>query len=351
MKRLKHTTTIITKMPPRTNKIQKEEGAGAAAAVSVPTPQIDISKGRKRATVSTTVESASESETVLAHSDSEISEVSPPKKGGRKKKTVIETVPSDTESGVASAADTTVPPMSVDEIKIYISSMTEQLVAMRKNMKPNMELSQDDLYLIQGGFMKFKKEVVDLDTMITNVSIRTHKKISKLNNATSSSKRPKPVLSEEEKQQRKANAPVNQMKTVVPEIAQFIREHNGEHLLERELKDDDFSSAEIQNYIRDLITKEYIVKNEDGTDMSGKPFYTTRGELGEFLELLRVQIVAHGDPEKVEIRERQKLRKVRGSNEKIEKSVVSGLIHEDGTFPEHFHNTSIMALAPFAFVR
>ncbi len=344
-------------MPPRTNKIQKEEGAGAAAAVSVPTPQIDISKGRKRATVSTTVESASESETVLAHSDSE---VSPPKKGGRKKKTVIETVPSDTESGVASAADTTVPPMSVDEIKIYISSMTEQLVAMRKNMKPNMELSEDDLYLIQGGFMKFKEEVGALDKMITNVSIRAHKKISKghiseLKSATSSSSRkPKKEVSEEEIQQRKANASVNKMKTVVPEIAQFIRGHDGEDILERELEDDDFSSAEIQKYIRHLIHEnkdEYIVKNADGTDMSGKPFYTTRGELGEFLELLRVQIVAHGDPEKVEIRERQKLRKVRGSNEKTEESVVSGLIHEDGTFPEHFHNTSIMALAPFAFVR
>jgi hypothetical protein len=350
-------------MPPRTNKIQKEEGAGAAAATSVvveiPAPQIDISKGRKKKTVIETVESASESETVLAHSDSEISEVSPPKKGGRKKKTMMKTVSSDTESGVASAADTTVPPpMSVDEIKTYMFSMTEQLVAMRKNMKPNMELSEDDLYLIQSGFMKLKEEVGALDKMITNLSIRAHKKISKghiseLKSATSSSRKPKKEVSEEEIQQRKANASVNKMKTVVPEIAQFIREHDGEDTLERELEDDDFSSAEIQKFIRHLIHEnkdEYIVKNEDGTDMSGKPFYTTRGQLGEFLELLRVQIVARGVREKVEIRERQKLRRVRGSNEQIQESVVSGLIHEDGTFPEHFYNTSIMALTPFAFV-
>jgi hypothetical protein len=212
----------------------------------------------------------------LAHSDSEISEVSPPKKGeisevsppkkgGRKKKTMMETVSSDTESGVASAADTTVPPMSVDEIKTYMFSMTEQLVAMRKNMKPNMELSEDDLYLIQSGFMKFKEEVGALDKMITNVSIRAHKKISKghiseLKSATgSSSRKPKNDISEEEKETRRINSSINRPKEVISSLAEYINNRYGDNkddFFEREITDNCYSPVEIQKLIRDVINED-----------------------------------------------------------------------------------------------
>jgi hypothetical protein len=330
-----HNNNFYLEMPPKTRTPKtQEEGAGAAAAVVVPHVEIDTRKKRgDKKTVSIT-ESETETETVLAHSDS------------------------DDKSGAASAANTSVPPMTVNEIKTYLSSMTQQMVLMRKNMKPNMELSEDDLYLIQTNFMKFKEEIGAFDKMITNVSIRAHKTISKrhvseLKSATgSSSRKPKNDISEEEKETRRINSSINRPKEVISSLAEYINNRYGDNkddFFEREITDNCYSPVEIQKLIRDVINEDK--ETNIAADLHGKPFYTNHGTLAELLEIFRVEIQNHGDPEKVEIRERQKLRRVRGSNEQIQESVVSGLIHKDGTYPEHLPQTAIMSLTPFAFVR
>jgi len=352
-----HNNNFYLEMPPKTRTPKtQEEGAGAAAAVVVPHVEIDTRKKRgDKKTVSIT-ESETETETVLAHSDSEVSEVKTPK-GGRKKKTVV-VEDSDGESGAASAADTSVPPMTVNEIKTYLSSMTQQMVLMRKNMKPNMELSEDDLYLIQTNFMKFKEEIGAFDKMITNVSIRAHKTISKrhvseLKSAIgSSSRKPKKDVSEEEKEARRVNSSINRPKEVISSLAEYINNRYGDNkdeFFEREITDDCYSPVEIQKLIRDVINEDK--ETNIASDLHGKPFYTNRGTLAELLEIFRVEIQNHGDPEKVEIRERTKLKKKRGSDEKEEVREVSGLIHENGTYPEYLPQTAIMSLTPFAFVR
>jgi hypothetical protein len=314
-----HNNNFYLEMPPktRTQKTQ-EKGAGAAAAVVRP-PHDEIDTREETDSIT---ESRTETETILAHSDG---------------------------SGAASAADTSVPPMTVNEIKTYLSSMTQQIVLMRNNMKSNMKsnmkLSKDDLNLIQTNFMEFKKEIVAFDKMILDLSIRAHKIISK-SAAGSSSRKPK-----EEKEPR-INSSINRPKEVISSLAEYINNRYGDNkddFFKREITDNCYSPVEIQKLIRDVINEDK--ETNIAADLHGKPFYTTRGQLGEFLELLRVQIVASGDPEKVEIRERQKLRRVRGSNEQIEESVVSGLIHKDGTYPEHLPQTAIMSLTPFAFVR